>query len=60
MTWHDSMVAKHGSEEAVQQYMQEIAAKGGKVKNKKKGFGTRQDLAKKHGAINGKYERKKK
>lgn len=57
----EQMIAKHGSAEAVIEYMRQIGRKGGSAvteATKRRGFGGNTELAKRAGSIGGKKSKK--
>lgn len=57
----EQMIAKHGSPEAVKEYMRQLGKKGGSTiteATKLRGFGGNRELAKKAGSIGGKKSKK--
>ena len=49
-----TLIAKHGSEEAVNEWFRSLGSLGGVKCNPNKGFGSNRELASKAGAIGGK------
>ena len=53
-----TLIAKHGSEEAVNEWFRSLGASGGKVCNPNKGFGGNRELARRAGAVGGKISKR--